>query len=260
MIRERMKQEEVIHEIKNYLCSIMGNAELLLLEDEDGKDEEQETSRIRKILQTARQACSLIGTLNGKRSPEETTGEDAAELETRDVNRSIAELLCMIQGIGGRGVGVKLALARDPLPVRLRLCQLEALLFNLVANARDSMPGGGIVSIRTAFVSLDTFHHAAHRMLDTGRYACIQVSDTGHGIQPRDVGSIFEPYFTTRQGGQGLGLFTCLNMVKQLGGTIDVRSVPGEGSTFSVYLPVAGSGEERPGLACREGYLEGKTS
>jgi signal transduction histidine kinase len=102
------------------------------------------------------------------------------------------------------------------------------------------MPQGGQLTISVAPVPLGSQPPSSTgREMRFGHYVCLRVEDTGTGIPPERVARIFEPFFTTKEQGTGLGLATVYNIVKQHGGTIDVVSAPGQGSTFKVYLPKA---------------------
>jgi len=139
--------------------------------------------------------------------------------------------------------------------------QIEQVLMNLVVNARDAMPGGGTLTIETLDAEVD--EAAAEKLggIAPGPYVALTVRDTGTGMDPATLAQIFEPFFTTKGTGQGtgLGLATVYGIVKQAGGGIAVKSAPGRGTTFSIYLArteaVASSGrrEEARGTAAPEG-------
>ncbi len=120
--------------------------------------------------------------------------------------------------------------------------QLENVLMNLVVNARDAMPGGGTLTIRTEHAAVPP----GDADIAAGDYVMMSVADTGVGIPEHVIGQIFEPFFTTKPAGHGtgLGLATCYGIVKQSEGYISVESRVDEGSTFKIYLPVVHEGEE----------------
>jgi len=121
--------------------------------------------------------------------------------------------------------------------------QLHQVLLNLCVNARDAMPGGGTLAMGLQAVELDAVYARAIPDAVPGRYVALRVSDTGSGIPPEILDRIFDPFFTTKAAdkGTGLGLSTVLGIVKGHGGFVQVYSQPGEGTIFTVYLPVAPS-------------------
>jgi two-component system, cell cycle sensor histidine kinase and response regulator CckA len=130
--------------------------------------------------------------------------------------------------------------------VRVDPSQLEQVVLNLITNARDSMPHGGRVELATKDLLLESADIERFPDLAPGPYVVITVTDSGDGISAHVLPQIFEPFFTTRRGGTGLGLATCYGIVKQSGGHIAVRSEPGQGATFSVYLPRVGTAASEP--------------
>ncbi len=129
--------------------------------------------------------------------------------------------------------------------VRADPSQLEQVVLNLVTNARDSMPQGGRVQLAGSDLLIEPSDAAQYPELSPGHYVVIRVSDDGDGIAPDVLPHVFEPFFTTRRGGTGLGLATCYGIVKQSGGHIAVHSEPGR-TTFSVYLPRAAGALHEP--------------
>ena len=136
---------------------------------------------------------------------------------------------------------VRLATELDPAPwtVRADPGQLGQVLLNLVVNARDAMPNGGPLRIRTQNLRLTSPHPHAHGVVEAGEYVTLEVSDSGTGIDATVLPHLFEPFFTTKAPGKGtgLGLSTVYGIVRQSDGHIEVKSAVGEGTTFVLYFP-----------------------
>jgi CheY-like chemotaxis protein len=144
-------------------------------------------------------------------------------------------------------------------PVHADPSQLEASLINIVNNARDAMPNGGLVTITTTNKALDEDYTATQADLEPGDYAMVEVSDSGTGIPPDLVDKIFDPFFTTKEQGKGtgLGLSMVFGFVKQSAGHISVYSELGHGTTFRLYLPrskAATDKQKKPETPVRGGH------
>jgi CheY-like chemotaxis protein len=139
----------------------------------------------------------------------------------------------------GEDVTLIFEAAPDLGPVRLDPGQFDQVLVNLVVNARDAMPGGGRLVLRTANATVGGVPAPGLEALPAGEYALLTVSDDGQGMDDRTLALIFEPFFTTKAEGTGLGLATTYGIVRQNGGAIAVRSALGKGTTFSIFLPRA---------------------
>ena len=162
-----------------------------------------------------------------------------------DLNATVAALEPMIRRVVGEDVAVSTELEERLGTTRVDPGQLEQVLLNLVANARDAMPSGGALRIRTRNVTLGP---DAARLGDGARpgdYVAVEVADDGIGMTPEVRARIFEPFFTTKPpgAGTGLGLAMCYGIVKQADGHIEVESEPGRGSRFTVLLPLELAGE-----------------
>jgi CheY-like chemotaxis protein len=157
-------------------------------------------------------------------------------LDLNDVMRGMEN---MIGRLVGEDIELRTLLAPDPAPIRADQGQLEQVTMNLAANARDAMPRGGILTIRTAAYSLEANGTPEHAEMVPGSYVTLEVSDTGAGIDKETLTRIFEPFFTTKEVGRGtgLGLATVYGIVKQSNGYIYCTSEPRAGTTFTVYLP-----------------------
>ena len=157
-----------------------------------------------------------------------------------DVNRQIASFATTLRRIVGSHITIETVLAPDAWPVFADPGPLERVLMNLGVNARDAMPNGGTLRVRTENVVLD-YVAAESAGVAPGAYVRVIVEDTGIGIDPSIMPNIFEPFVTTKPPGlgTGLGLATVYGIVEQTGGAIRVASTPGKGTQFSVFLPRA---------------------
>ena len=163
-----------------------------------------------------------------------------------DLNDLIQNLLKMVMRVTGEHIDVQFVPGESLDPVFVDKGQIEQILMNLYLNARDAMPGGGTLTIKTGNTAFDAKYCRNHAWAMEGRYAFVSLSDTGHGIEAGTLAHIFEPFFTTKGVGEGtgLGLATVYGIVKQHHGLIDVSSESGKGTVFSVFLPAVECAEE----------------
>lgn len=156
-----------------------------------------------------------------------------------------------------RGSSVKCVfeMAPDLRAASVDRAQISQVIRNLVLNATQAMPEGGAIRIAT---SNERIAAVAHPVLAEGEYVRVTVADTGTGIAPENMGKIFEPYFTTRAQGHGLGLATVFSIVKRHQGHIEVSSVPAKGSVFSIWLPVAPAPRQEPPKKPATSIAQGK--
>jgi signal transduction histidine kinase/CheY-like chemotaxis protein len=156
-----------------------------------------------------------------------------------DINELVENTVGILARTLGENIPVNSDLDEDVWPVRVDPAQLEASLVNLATNARDAMPAGGRLTIRTTNRILDDDYAMMHPEVTAGDYAMLEVSDTGTGIPPELLARVFEPFFTTKEAGKGtgLGLSMVFGFVKQSGGHINVYSEASVGTTFRLYLP-----------------------
>ncbi|MDA3971832.1 MAG: PAS domain S-box protein [Desulfobulbaceae bacterium] len=167
--------------------------------------------------------------------------KQAVEVKPVNVNELILDLQKMLGRIIRESIEFNLDLADRPLIVLADGGQIEQVLINLAANARDAMPEGGRLTIGTELVEIDEEYVAAYGYGKTGRYALLTVTDTGQGMDAETQKKIFEPFFTTKGVGEGtgLGLAISYGIIKQHSGYLKVYSEPGEGTALKIYLPLS---------------------
>lgn len=223
----------VAHDFNNVLMVISGYAEMLAQSveaDEDAKD------AVRTIIEAAERATTLTRQLLLFSRRQAIEPADVA------ITPAVAALEKMLRRLVPEDVTLTLVAGDPSLTARVDPGQLDQVVFNLVANARDAMPSGGRLTIAVEGVYRSAFVDASGERALAGDYVLLTVSDTGAGMEEGVRTRIFEPFFTTKSAGKGtgLGLATVYGIVKSSGGYIDVRSVVGQGTTFEVYLPLAG--------------------
>ena len=230
----------VAHDFNNLLTAISGNAQLLRSELEPGDARVEEVD---EILLAGERAATLTRQLLA------FSRRQVLQPRALNLNESIEELRSMLGRLIGEDVVLKTVLDPDLGLVRADPGQLTQVLVNLAVNARDAMPRGGTLTLETRNVTLDETFAATHEGVRPGPHVVLSVSDTGAGMDAETQAHLFEPFFTTKEVGKGtgLGLATVYGIVRQSEGAIDVRSEPGNGSTFEIYLPQAPVGEFVPG-------------
>jgi two-component system cell cycle sensor histidine kinase/response regulator CckA len=220
----------VAHDFNNLLLVISAYAELML----DSLTAEDPLRRnVAEIISASRRAADLTRQLLA-------FGRKQMQLlQVLDLNTVIGEITTMLPRLIGEDIELVFAPAQDLGKVKADPVQIEQVVMNLAANARDAMPGGGTLTIETATVRVDESYEQRHSIVPPGDYVLLTVTDSGQGIAAEHLAHIFEPFYTTKEAGKGtgLGLATVYGIVKQNGGFVWVYSEPGLGTTFKVYLP-----------------------
>ncbi len=229
----------VAHDFNNILTAIIGFASVL-----DRKLYENEPLRqhVEQILLAAEKAADLTSSLLT------FSRKNIIHTAPLDINHIIKRLEKFIMRIIGEDIEFRTVLTPDDLNVMADLSQMEQILMNLAANARDSMPKQGKLTIRTEAVRIDNEFIKFHGYGAEGQYSLISISDTGTGMDEQTREKIFEPFFTTKEvnKGTGLGLSIVYGIIKQHNGFINVYSEPGEGTNFRIYLPLNTKAAEYP--------------
>ncbi|HEX2761096.1 MAG TPA: ATP-binding protein, partial [Rhizomicrobium sp.] len=220
----------VAHDFNNLLTVIIGNSEFLLMRHPAGDPSFKE---INEVHQNALRAATLVGQLLAF-SRKQTMQPKVLALA--DMTTELAQ---MLRRLLREGIELKVQNGPDLWPVHADEAQLGNAIINLVVNARDAMPGGGTVSIKTSNETVTQSSALGTAVMPAGDYVRIEVTDTGIGMSKEIQSKIFDPFFTTKPVGQGtgLGLATVYGIVKQSGGFITVDSELGKGTSFHIYLP-----------------------
>jgi two-component system, cell cycle sensor histidine kinase and response regulator CckA len=220
----------VAHDFNNLLTAMIGFCDLLLLRFRPG---DPSFADIQQIKQNANRAANLVRQLLA------FSRQQALQPRILNITDVLAELSHLLRRLIGENIELKMVHVRDLGLVKVDQGQLEQVIINLAVNARDAMPSGGVVTIRTGNLSVPDPLRRGHETVPAGDYVVIEVTDTGIGIPRENLARIFEPFFSTKEvgSGTGLGLSTVYGIVKQTGGFIFVESAPGEGAAFTIYLP-----------------------
>ncbi len=223
----------VAHDFNNLLTAISGHCDLLMMRRDKG---DPDYADLDQISQNANRAAALVGQLLA------FSRKQTLKFEILDLRDILADLAHLLNRLVGEPT--HLSISHDPALQHIRADrrQLEQVIVNLAVNARDAMPAGGDIAIRTENLRLTEPLQRDRATLPVGDYVRIEVRDQGCGIDPAHVSKVFEPFFTTKRVGEGtgLGLSTAYGIVKQTGGYIFCDSTPGVGTCFSLYFPVHG--------------------
>ncbi len=228
----------IAHDLNNILTAIIGFSDLLLLNLRPNDPSFKDTMEIK---QNANRAAGLVRQLLA------FSRRQTLRLEVLEVSLLVDDLTVLFKRLIGDSITLSVDHAANIWPVRADHIQLEQVVINLVVNARDAMPDGGRVAIRTRNVEEAEAATFNYRGMPASDYVLIEVEDTGTGMPPEVLEKIFEPFFTTKDIGKGtgLGLSTVYGIVKQTGGFIYADTELGAGTTFKIFLPrYAQSSEE----------------
>ena len=219
----------IAHDFNNLLTAISGHCDLLLLRHDPGHPD---FADLEQINQNANRAASLVSQLLAY------SRKQTLQPQLLDLRDTLSDLAHLLNRLVGEKIVLSLTHDPDLKMVRADKRQLEQVLMNLVVNARDAMPTGGTITISTDVRRLATPLRRERATVPPGEYVVVTVTDEGVGIAPDKLQKIFEPFFTTKRTGEGtgLGLSTAYGIVKQTGGYIFADSIPGSGSTFTVFL------------------------
>jgi PAS domain S-box-containing protein len=222
----------VAHDFNNILMSIMGSADLLMMEQGDGDAARAEAAEIKRSVQRGAGLTRQLLAFS-RRQP--------SSPRLMAIDEVIGAMDTMLRRLIGPEIDFELVRPPNPIMVVADPAQVEQVVLNLVINARDAMPDGGRLTVRLDELEFDDAGAVAHVEGRAGSYARLSVADTGTGIDQATRARLFEPFFTTKEQGKGtgLGLSIVYGIVKQSGGYITVYSERGKGAMFLIYLPLA---------------------
>ncbi len=220
----------IAHDFNNLLTAMVGFCDLLLMRHRAG---DPSFSDIMQIKQNANRAANLVRQLLA------FSRRQTLQVKTIDLTDILSELSHLLRRLIGESIELEMSHGRDLGQTKADPGQIEQVIINLAVNARDAMPDGGKLTIRTRNARHDEHGTVGQEIIAAGDYVVIEVADTGKGIPKRIMGKIFEPFFSTKEvgAGTGLGLSTVYGIVKQTGGYIFVDSDVGRGTAFTIYLP-----------------------
>ncbi len=220
----------IAHDFNNVLTAIIGNSDLLL---QTHRPTDPAYKDISKIRSSANRAAALVAQLLA------FSRRQTLQTEPLQLGEVVSDWVNLMKRTIGEQIDMKVLTGRDLWYVKTDKTQYEQVITNLVVNAKDAMPEGGRLTIRTQNISERDVQKQPQLVMPVGEYVLTEVEDSGCGMTPEVLAKIFEPFYTTKDVGKGtgLGLATCYGIVKQSGGFIFPESVPGKGTTFRVYLP-----------------------
>ncbi|TPI15310.1 response regulator [Mesorhizobium sp. B4-1-3] len=220
----------IAHDFNNVLTAIIMASDLLLT---NHRPSDPSFPDIMNIKQNANRAASLVRQLLA------FSRKQTLRPEVLNLTDVLADLRMLLARLVGNDIKLKIDHGRDLWPVKVDIGQFEQVVVNLAVNARDAMPSGGDLTVRTRNVTTEECKSFAYRELTPADYVLVEVEDTGSGIAPDVLKKIFEPFFTTKEVGKGtgLGLSMVYGIIKQTGGFIFCDSEVGKGTVFRIFLP-----------------------
>jgi len=222
----------VAHDFNNLLTTIIGQTDLAMMELDADKPAR---AQLEEIYEASMRASALTRQLLlfSRKQP--------MEKKPVDINGTVVNLLKMVKRVIGEDIEVKVELEPELWPVEADPGNIEQVIVNLAVNARDAMPEGGSVTIKTENSYQGGESLPQDIQVSQGNHVCLSLTDTGTGMDADTMHHIFEPFFTTKEAGKGtgLGLSVVYGIVRKHKGWVDVVSQRGQGSTFMVYLPAS---------------------
>jgi two-component system cell cycle sensor histidine kinase/response regulator CckA len=241
----------IAHDFNNLLTIIAGYSQMLIASPQ--MTVERDRTAAQQILKASNRAAELTSQLLAFSRPQ------SVQPKIHEINGVVDQTATMLGRLIGEHIELSMNKSPDAGRIHADAGQIQQVLINLAINARDAMPGGGTLQINTSNIELGDDYIGKHVGVKSGSYVMLEISDTGTGMDAATRDRVFEPFFTTKaQGkGTGLGLSTVYGVVKRWGGSVDLYTEPGHGTTFRVYLPrvlEASSEEESEATEGRGGH------
>jgi two-component system, cell cycle sensor histidine kinase and response regulator CckA len=231
----------IAHDFNNVLSAIIMATDFLL---NAHKPTDPSFGDIMQIKQNANRAASLVRHLLA------FSRKQTLRPQILDLGEVLSDLTMLLRRLIGEKVALEVVHGRDLWPVKADISQFEQVIVNLAVNARDAMPDGGRLAVRTLNIKASECERYHAKGMPAADYVLVEVTDTGTGIPNTIIDKIFDPFFSTKEVGKGtgLGLSTVYGIIKQTGGFVYVDSAVGEGASFRIFLPrhVAAAGEAAP--------------
>jgi two-component system CheB/CheR fusion protein len=223
----------IAHDFNNLLGGVLAHTELALMELADGASPEPELDRIRAVAIRGSEIVRQLMIFAGQ----ETEAPDLV-----DVSRIVEDMIELLRVAVSKHAAIETSLGRDLPALRANPAQLRQVVMNLITNASEAIGDrDGVIRIATEHVTVTReLPDTASERLPEGDYLQLVVSDTGRGMTAETKARVFDPFFTTRQAGHGLGLSVVQGVVRSLDGIIQIASAPDQGTTFRIFLPCAG--------------------
>ena len=231
----------IAHDFNNLLTAIIGFSDLLLLRHKPG---DPSFGDIMQVKQNSNRAANLVRQLLA------FSRQQTLRPQVQDVTDILTEVSQLLRRLIGANIELDLNHGVDLGMIKVDASQMEQVLINLAVNARDAMEQGGKLSIRTSHFANAAPVKCCDDEMPPGHWVRIEVKDTGCGISPENMTRILEPFFTTKDVGQGtgLGLATVYGIIRQTGGYLAIDSIVGVGTTFTIYLPRLSDAEAQKGI------------
>lgn len=226
----------LLHELNNLFMALQGYLGVAQLRLKEPEKLREYFEKMENLIERWRNMSRELLTFSRQNTP---------QARILDLSEFLVRQVEVLQHLLGSKIRVKVEKIEEHLPVKINEVHLQQILFNLASNAREAMPRGGEVRVGLERVALSE-ETVALLGIPSGEHALLTFADTGPGIPPEILPHIFEPYFTTKEGGSGLGLATVYALVRQYGGHIAVSSAPGRGTVFKIYLPLVEAEEKKP--------------